>query len=100
MTAGKRIILTRQRDRNTAWATRLTAAGHGVLELPLIRYQALPVPADVEPGAYEWILFTSPQGVKAFAEAGFEPGSAKVAALGAGTAGALDAAGMKDDLGL
>ena len=39
MTAGRRIILTRQRDRNTVWAARLQAAGHQVLELPLIRYE-------------------------------------------------------------
>ncbi|MEN8006472.1 MAG: uroporphyrinogen-III synthase [Candidatus Krumholzibacteriota bacterium] len=98
MTAGRRIILTRQRDRNTAWAARLVAAGHEVVELPLIRYEALAVPDDVDPEAFDWILFTSPQGVKAFGEAGLDAGSARIAALGAGTAAALAEAGLRNDL--
>ncbi len=99
MTGGHRIILTRQRDRNKAWATRLGAAGHDVVELPLIRYETLPVPDGTDPGSFDWILFTSPQGVKAFHEAGLSAGSARIAALGAGTAAALGEAGLKDDLG-
>jgi len=99
MTGGHRIILTRQRDRNKAWAARLAAAGHEVVELPLIRYETLPVPAGTDPGAFDWILFTSPQGVKAFHEAGLSAGSARIAALGAGTAASLGDVGLKDDLG-
>ena len=58
MAGEHRIILTRQRDRNKAWATRLAAAGHEVVELPLIRYKTLPVPPGTDPGAFDWILFT------------------------------------------
>ena len=43
-------------NSNTAWAARLTAAGHDILELPLIRYEALPVPTDVDPAGFDWIL--------------------------------------------
>ncbi len=99
MTGGHRIILTRQRDRNQAWAARLEAAGYAVVEVPLIRYQSLPVDNDVDAGAFDWILFTSPQGVKAFMAAGFVPGDAQMGALGAGTADALVTAGLRDDLG-
>lgn len=99
MTDGGRIILTRQRDRNKAWAARLATAGHAVVEVPLIRYESLPVPNGLDTGTYDWILFTSPQGVKAFTAAGLVPGDAHMGALGAGTAAALSAAGLRDDLG-
>jgi len=100
MNAGHRIILTRQRDRNTAWAASLARAGHTVVELPLIRYESLTVPGDVDPGSFDWILFTSPQGVKAFHETGLSAGTARIGALGAGTAASLAAAGLCDDLGV
>lgn len=99
MPGGGRIILTRQRDRNRIWADRLAAAGHPTVDLPLIRYASLPVPEGLEAGSFDWILFTSPQGVKAFAEAGLATGSARLGALGSGTAAALEDAGLKDDLG-
>jgi len=99
MTAKHRIILTRENERNQAWATRLAAAGHDVVELPLIRYESLPLPASLDIGVFDWILFTSPQGVKAFAATGLSTGSARIGALGAGTAAALGAAGLRDDLG-
>ncbi|MCK9997338.1 MAG: uroporphyrinogen-III synthase [Candidatus Krumholzibacteria bacterium] len=99
MTEGHRIILTRQRDRNKIWAARLEAAGYAVVEAPLIRYESLPVDHDLDASAFDWILFTSPQGVKAFTAAGFVPGDARMGALGAGTADALKTAGLRDDLG-
>jgi uroporphyrinogen-III synthase len=102
MTDAPRIVLTRERERNKAWVARLEAAGHVVVELPLIWYESLPVPNDpddCDPGLYDWILFTSPQGVKAFTAAGLSTGTAKIGALGAGTAAALTAAGLRDDLG-
>lgn len=98
MTGARRIILTRQRDRNRVWAARLEAAGHVVVDLPLIRYDSLPVPEGFDTGAFDWILFTSPQGVKAFASAGLSAESSRIGALGAGTAAALEDAGLRDDL--
>ena len=100
MTDGPRIILTRQRERNQAWAARLEAAGHVVIELSLIRYKPMPAPDDCDPALYDWILFTSPQGVKAFSTAGLSTGPARIGALGAGTAAALATAGLRDDLGV
>lgn len=99
MADGHRIILTRQRDRNKAWAARLEGAGHVVVVVPLIRYESLPVDNELDASSFDWILFTSPQGVKAFMDAGLSPGGARMAALGAGTAAALSAAGLRDDLG-
>jgi uroporphyrinogen-III synthase len=98
MTTAYRIILTRQKDRNRDWSTRLTTAGHSVFELPLLWYEPLSLPKGFETGAFHWILFTSPQGVTAFIESGLVTGSARLGALGAGTATALAAAGLRDDL--
>lgn len=98
MTTERRIVLTRQEESNRPWAARLRAAGHAVLELPLVRFRALEVAPELPPS--DWLLFTSPQGVRAFAAAGFAPGEARIAALGAGTAAALAEVGLKDDLGL
>jgi uroporphyrinogen III methyltransferase/synthase len=100
MTSGRRIILTRQRERNTAWAARLVAAEYDVVELPLIRYEALTMGGKPDLGSYDWILFTSPQGVRAFGQAGLETGDTRIATLGSGTAAALKEFGWKDELGL
>ena len=95
-----RIILTRERERNRPWAAELALAGYGVLEMPLVRYEPLPVPVDFDGTGFDWILFTSPQGVAAFRSAGLDPGDARMACLGDGTGAALAAAGWNDALGL
>ena len=41
--------------------------------LPLIRYEALTMGGKPDLGSYDWILFTSPQGVRSFGQAGLEP---------------------------
>lgn len=97
MAAVRRIVLTRQHERNREWAVALRLADIPVLELPLIRFVPLPVPADLDPGSFDWILFTSPQAVRAFQEAGLDRGSARVGALGSGTAAALTGAGLPVD---
>ena len=98
MTGAGRIILTRQRDRNRIWADRLVAAGHVVVDLPLIRCEALSVPEGFDSGTFDWVLFTSPQGVKAFTSTELSVGTARIGALGSGTAAALEDAGLRDDL--
>lgn len=100
MDSPARIVLTRQRESNQAWAESLADADRPFLELPLLRFELLPVPQDFDPEGYDWILFTSPQGVRAFAAAGMRPGTALVAALGAGTRAALAERGWRDDLGV
>ncbi len=87
----ERIILTRQKERNADWAHVLSAAGLKVYELPLIRFENLPLPPGFGPADSNWILFTSPQAVHAFFEAGLRPRDAEIGALGQGTAAALRA---------
>jgi uroporphyrinogen-III synthase len=68
---GRRIVVTRTRDQASELAARLASLGAEVVELPVIRIsrevskQAL---ADVmlEFGAYDWLVFTSANGVHHF----------------------------------
>ncbi len=77
----------------------LAQAGHQVLDLPLVRFAPLDVPAEYFTHSYDWILFTSPQGVDAFIASGMEIREAKLGALGTGTSKALSVAGLTDNLG-
>jgi len=71
--AGRRIAVTRAKDQASELSAKLAALGAEVIELPLIRVtreiskQNL---ADVmlELGGYDWIVFTSPNGVRFFFE--------------------------------
>jgi uroporphyrinogen-III synthase len=70
---GRRIVLTRPREQAVEWRQKLEALGASVLELPLIRVSKdvnLETLAEVfqELGSYEWIIFTSTNGVKYFFE--------------------------------
>lgn len=98
MANGQRIILTREEHRNRSWAERLHRAGLAYVELPLVRYAALPAPASRDFSDFDWILFTSPQGVRAFADLRPEIGDARCGVLGHGTAAVLRQAGWRDDL--
>jgi uroporphyrinogen III methyltransferase / synthase len=96
--AGKRIVVTRTRSQAGALSAQLGALGADVLELPTIRIEP---PTDVrafaelvqDAHAYDWIVFTSPNGVNAFFELFYklyddarEIGGAKIAAIGPATA--------------
>ena len=100
MVRPNRIVLTRERERCREWRDRLQGVDAELLELPLLRFEPLAPDPTAAAAAYDWILFTSPQGVRAFAEAGLAPGGARVGALGAGTAAALAEHGLPDDLGV
>lgn len=101
MTTLRRIVLTRQEQQNRPWAERLRAAGHAVLELPLLRYRALVTRADqVQAKGCDWILFTSPHAATAFFALGVDTGRARLTCLGGGTARALAEAGRRDVLDL
>ncbi len=71
--SGRRVAVTRAREQASELAGKLSALGAEVIELPLIRVsksiskQSL---ADVllELGTYDWIVFTSANGVRYFFE--------------------------------
>jgi len=96
--SGKRIMVTRTRKQAGALSSQLRALGADVFELPTIRIEP---PTDLrefgqlvqDAHGYDWILFTSPNGVDAFFEMFFklyddarEIGAAKIAAIGPATA--------------
>lgn len=71
--AGRRVAVTRAREQTPELAGKLTALGAEVLELPLLAISKevdLHTLADVlaELGGYDWIVFTSPNGVRYFFE--------------------------------
>jgi uroporphyrinogen III methyltransferase/synthase len=95
---GKRIVVTRTRKQAGALTSQLRALGADVIELPTIRIEP---PTDLrefgelvqDAHRYDWIVFTSPNGVDAFFEMFFklyddarEIGGAKIAAIGPSTA--------------
>src|SRR6202011_3338728 len=69
--SGKRIVVTRTRKQAGALSSQLRALGADVFELPTIRIEP---PTDLREFAelvqdahgYDWIVFTSPNGVDAF----------------------------------
>ena len=108
--SGRRIAVTRPAGQSADWRARLEAQGAEVIELPLIK-----VTKDVdlntllevlqEFGAYEWIVFTSVNGVKYFFEEFIRVhvdiralGLVRIAAVGEATAAALRDLHLRVDL--
>ena len=96
--AGKRIVVTRTRTQAGVLSSQLHSMGADVIELPTIRIEP---PSDLrgfaelvqDAHAYDWIVFTSPNGVNAFFDLFYklyddarEIGGAKIAAIGPATA--------------
>jgi uroporphyrinogen-III synthase len=100
MTGSGRIILTREVQQNKSWALQLRNQGHEVLELPMLQFEILPCDPQINTAGYQWILFTSIQGVRGFVKQNLDPGQAMVGALGKGTAQALAEYGMADTLNI
>lgn len=107
---GKRIVVTRTRKQAGALSSRLRALGADVYELPTIRIEP---PKDlVEFGQlvsdvhqYDWLVFTSPNGVDAFFEMFYkirkdarEIGGVRIAAIGPATAAKVREYRMAVDL--
>jgi uroporphyrinogen III methyltransferase / synthase len=95
---GKRIVVTRTRKQASVFSSKLRALGAYVIELPTIRIEP---PSDLREFAelvqdahmYDWIVFTSANGVEAFFDIFFklyddarEIGGVRIAAIGPATA--------------
>jgi uroporphyrinogen III methyltransferase/synthase len=109
---GKRILLTRAREQAGSTAALLRDAGAEPVVVPTIEIHP---PSDPEPlarslhtlrsGAYEWVAFTSANGVERTWEtlvaAGSDArafGAARIAAIGPATARSLEGHGLRADL--
>jgi uroporphyrinogen III methyltransferase/synthase len=107
---GKRIVVTRSKDQASQLARRLRELSAEVLEIPTIRI----APPDntkeladalLELNSYDWIVFTSANGVTTFFEyffKGFEDmrdiGGVRIAAVGPATAAKLKEFHLKVDV--
>ena len=107
---GRKVIVTRSREQASDFSALLAGFGAEVIELPAIKIGPSPDPATVNRAiamltAYDWIVFTSVNGVYTFMEkvaaSGGDVrslGTARLCAIGPATAGALRAMGLKVDV--
>ncbi|MEP6870525.1 MAG: uroporphyrinogen-III C-methyltransferase [Anaerolineaceae bacterium] len=105
--AGKRVVITRARVQASGLVARFEALGADVIEAPVLRVQLLPgnVSHDERFAArWDWVVFTSQNGVDAFFAAltrlGRDTralGATQVAAIGEATATRLHQYGVTPD---
>ena len=106
---GKRIVVTRARGQAETLAARLRALGADAVEVPTIEIASA---ADYGPldraiaelGAYDWLIFTSANGVRFFmhrldrSAADLRALRARICAIGPATRAAIEALHLKVDL--
>jgi uroporphyrinogen III methyltransferase/synthase len=107
---GQRIVVTRARAQAADFTRRLAELGAEVLEIPTIKTVPTSnrqgvVDALLELNAYDWLVFTSANGVAAFFELFFKRfqdlrdiGGARIAAVGPATAAKLRELHLQVDL--
>ena len=107
---GQRVVVTRARAQARELSDRLTAHGAEVLEIPCIKTvqpSRLQDVADalLELNSYDWLVFTSPNGVTSFFDFFFKAfhdtrdlGGPRIAAVGPGTAAKLQEMHLQVDL--
>ncbi len=95
---GKRIVVTRTRQQASALSKKLRNLGADVIEMPTIRIEEPQNPLLFgelvqDCHTYDWIVFTSPNGVEAFFKMFYKIytdarsiGGARIACIGPGTA--------------
>ncbi len=106
---GRRIVVTRAREQASTLAEKLRSLGAAAIELPTIEIRPA---ADYRPldcaiarlADYDWLIFTSANGVRFFLErldhsaVDLRALRAKICAIGPATATALEALHLKVDL--
>ncbi len=107
---GQRVVVTRSLGQAGQLARRLQECGAEVLEVPTIKFEPPTRRTDVvdallELNAYDWLMFTSPNGVSTFFEYFFRQfhdlrdlGGARIAAVGPATANKLKELHLQVDL--
>jgi uroporphyrinogen III methyltransferase/synthase len=107
---GQRIVVTRTREQAGTLASKLHDLGAEVLEVPTIKLEAPTkredlIDALLELNSYDWLIFTSPNGVTTFFEYFFRQfhdmrdiGGARIAAVGPATANKLKELHLQVDL--
>ncbi len=107
---GQRVVVTRTREQASQLSTKLIENGAEVLEIPTIKIEASDRKQDIidallELNAYDWLVFTSPNGVTAFFDLFFKRfqdlrdiGGVKIAAIGPATAAKIKELHLQVDL--
>jgi uroporphyrinogen III methyltransferase/synthase len=106
---GKRIVVTRARGQANALSGRLRGLGADAIEMPTIEIRPASDygPLDraiAELGVYDWLIFTSANGVRFFTERLDRSGNdlralrARICAIGPATRAAVEALHLKVDL--
>ncbi len=107
---GKRIVVTRTRDQASQLSQKLMEKGADILEIPTIKigqsdHKQDIVDALLELNSYDWLVFTSPNGVTAFFDLFFKRfndlrdiGGVKIAAIGPATAAKIRELHLQVDL--
>lgn len=107
---GRRVVLTRAEGANESWRTELELRGAVILELPLTVVELGASSASCEEildslGSYEWIVFTSANGVRGFFKSFFEKykdlrclGPGRIACIGKSTSVELDRIHLQTDV--
>jgi uroporphyrinogen III methyltransferase/synthase len=107
---GQRIVVTRTREQASVLSHQLHELGAEVLEIPTIKFEPPDardslVDALLELNSYDWLVFTSPNGVTSFFEYFFrrfhdmrDIGGARIAAVGPATANKLKELHLQVDL--
>ena len=110
--SGLRVLVTRTREQASELSRLLAEHGAEPIELPTIEIvetadagEIDAAIAELRTSAYNWVIFTSPNAIAVFvrllAERGLDArafGRAQVAAIGPGSAGALQRAGIFPDV--
>ena len=107
---GRRVVVTRTREQASQLSRQLAELSAEVLEIPTIKIVPTDRKADLadallELNSYDWIVFTSPNGVTMFFESFFKAfedmrdiGGVRIAAVGPATAAKLRELHLKVDL--
>ena len=100
---GKRILLTRTRKQSSQVRMRLEAEGAEVFELPTIRIEPVAWDLKTADDHFDWLIFTSPNGVECFFKRYLqshdvrELAGTRIAVIGPATADVLAAFGLRAD---
>ena len=106
---GQRIALTREPSQAVRLRARLEELGAEVILCPVLSFVEPDDPAPLQAAlgrlqVYDWVIFTSPNGVRTFFEALAGHGDARllgrarIAVIGPGTGAALESRGLRPDL--
>jgi len=103
---GRRLLVTRSRERVGRLASLLSELGAEVWERPTIATTVLTQKESFhDPAGYDWLIFTSPTGAEFFLRGLMDSGrdvralgSVRIAVIGPGTAEALTPFGLRADL--